>query len=71
MTQISMQEVMGKVPSSSKPGSMHVIKMDVRRGVVWCDCMAWRFSKETPKTCKHIKTFDRAANAVRASMKAA
>jgi hypothetical protein len=61
MTQISLQEVKGTVPSSSKPGQMHVIKRDVRCGIVWCDCMAWRFSKEDPKTCKHIRQFEVAA----------
>jgi hypothetical protein len=41
------------VGSKSKPGTFHQVKRDITNGVVWCDCMAWRFSKSSPKTCRH------------------
>lgn len=28
-----------------------------RDGVVYCSCPSWRFSKERPRTCKHLQEY--------------
>lgn len=39
---------------SSKPGRKPYQLIEGKDGVVYCTCMAWRFSKERPRTCKHM-----------------
>lgn len=35
--------------------SIDLIKSEVgKTTILWCSCPAWKFSKEDPKTCKHI-----------------
>lgn len=51
------------VESDSKPGTYYALK---RRddGVIGCACVAWRFNKQTPRTCKHIDAWRAAQSTV-------
>lgn len=43
--------------AKSKSGNgEHEIRQG-RDGVVYCTCPSWRFSKERPRTCKHLAEF--------------
>ena len=42
------------VQSSSDPGARYEIKRHPETGVLGCSCMAYRFTKQHPKTCKHL-----------------
>ena len=48
-----MGEVIAQVEGSR---GMYKITMG-NDGVVYCECMAWKMSKERPKTCKHLQKF--------------
>ena len=41
-------------PSSSNPSRSYQL-IEGHDGVVYCSCPAWRFSKERPRICKHMK----------------
>jgi hypothetical protein len=58
--------IVGQVPSDSNPSKFHTIRKDTVKGILFCSCPSWRFSKEDPKTCKHLVKFiaDHAAAAV-------
>lgn len=40
-------------PSSKGDGKVYELR-EGRDGQVYCTCPAWRFSKERPRTCKHL-----------------
>lgn len=44
------------VESDSRPGTFYAIKKR-DDGTFGCACMAWRFNKATPRTCKHLDAF--------------
>jgi hypothetical protein len=43
------------VRSNTSTDTHHIVLG--KDGVVYCTCMAWRFSKERPKTCRHLKEY--------------
>ena len=47
--------VIGQV-SSKSGGKAHNITLG-KDGVVYCDCKGWIYSKQTPKTCDHLRRF--------------
>jgi len=49
----SSYEVLCEVGSKSDPKEHHEIRRG-HDGVIYCDCLGWRFSKAKPKTCKHL-----------------
>jgi hypothetical protein len=42
---------------SSSTGESYDIKRDDVTGATWCGCMGWRFSKDIPKSCKHVRAY--------------
>jgi len=45
-----------KVRSSSNPDKVYEIVQSDKDGTVYCTCPAWKFSKSSPKMCKHMKS---------------
>jgi hypothetical protein len=50
-----------RVASDSEPGKDHAIKRHASAGILWCDCMAYRFARGV-KTCKHIEALGQVAD---------
>lgn len=46
--------LIGTFPSSD--GSKTYEMYRGKDGVVYCSCPGWKFSKERPRSCKHMKT---------------
>src|SRR4051812_33972915 len=46
--------VLGLVPSKSNSNLKHQIRLAADH-TVYCTCQGWQFSKESPKTCRHMK----------------
>jgi len=46
--------VLATVPGSH--GAEHHI-LEARDGTPYCDCTGWKFSKTSPKTCKHLERY--------------
>lgn len=47
-------EVVARYNSTRNAENIYEVKRDVEGGL-WCTCPGCRFSKEQPKTCRHIK----------------
>jgi hypothetical protein len=47
-------EVVAKYNSTRNPANVYEVQRR-RDGSLWCTCPGCRFSKETPKTCRHIR----------------
>ena len=45
------------IKSSSNPSKSYEIVRSDKDGRVYCSCPAWKFSKVSPKTCKHLKQY--------------
>lgn len=43
-------------PSSGKKGGVYELRMG-GDGEVYCSCPGWKFSKDRPRVCKHIKAW--------------
>lgn len=54
-----MTTVLATVPGSN--GSEHRI-IEARDGTPYCDCTGWKFSKASPKSCKHLERYLATAN---------
>ena len=48
------------VESSSEEGKRYEIAR-IPGGIIACSCMGWAFSKDAPKTCRHLRAY-KAAN---------
>jgi hypothetical protein len=53
--------VLAHVKSHTESGKQYEIRAG-KDGVTYCTCMAWRFSKVRPKTCKHLDLYGRNAD---------
>jgi hypothetical protein len=51
------EKVLASLESDSTPGKFYDIMLG-DDGVVYCECISWKTSKASPKTCKHLKRFE-------------
>lgn len=51
-----MSRVVREWPSSRVGGPTYQM-IEGEDGEIYCTCPAWRFSKEEPKCCKHMKAW--------------
>jgi hypothetical protein len=47
-------EVVGRYNSTRNPANVYDVKRHAD-GTLSCSCPGWRFCKEAPKTCRHVK----------------
>ena len=50
-----MGDVLAEYESSSGRKTYQILLG--RDGVTYCNCPAWRFSKDRPRTCKHLDKY--------------
>lgn len=50
-------KVLQVVKSKSRPGVEYEVRLSRDRSDVYCTCPSWRFSKSSPRTCKHLVAF--------------
>lgn len=60
-------EHVGWIDSSSEPGQRHEIKRHINTGLLGCDCMAYRFTRVSPKTCRHLDAWAAGVNQITAA----
>ena len=48
--------ILARVKSKSDPKIKHQIRLAADH-TVYCTCQGWQFSKDKPKTCRHLEKF--------------
>jgi hypothetical protein len=48
--------IVAKYPSKSQPGKFHYVERGPKGGLR-CNCLSYIYSRESPKTCKHVEDY--------------